>query len=216
MQRENMGQCRRGNDIVAQWILNEASVQVLTAGSLNSASDYSPLPVLLLQDAVSLLWACGQVMHLQQLCSNSSSSSMDDSGTSNSGMANCGSSSPHAARQSLFHNLCSHTARWIQYANNTADPPDGLSRSNPSLLDDWNPEDLVDAVAGLAAAQHKSPAAAQLLDATAHEVYRQLSNRHSTAGSFTVDGVVTLLDSYASLQYRDGEKFPPSSLCPCV
>jgi hypothetical protein len=42
------------------------------------------------------------------------------------------------------------------------------------------------------------------LDAAAHEVYRQLSNRHSTAGTFTVDGVVLLLEAYCDLDYKDG------------
>jgi hypothetical protein len=36
-------------------------------------------------------------------------------------------------------------------------------------------------------------------------VYRQLSNRHSAAGGFTVEGAVNLLGSYADLQYKDGE-----------
>jgi hypothetical protein len=56
-----------------------------------------------------------------------------------------------------------------------------------------------------AAAGFKGQAAAELLDAAAHEVYRQLSNRHSTAGSFTVEGVVSLLQAYCDLDYKDGE-----------
>jgi len=72
-------------------------------------------------------------------------------------------------------------------------------------LDPWHPEDLTDAVVGLAAAGLKTQHTAELLDAVAHEVYRQLSNRHSHGtGSFTVDGVVKLLRSYADLDYKDG------------
>jgi hypothetical protein len=109
----------------------------------------------------------------------------------------------------LFSQLCSHITDLIQYSNNTADIPADYRPQNPNakaqLLDPWHPEDLTDAAAGLAAAGYKSQAAAQVLDAIAHEVYRQLSNRHSAAGSFTVEGAMNLLGSYADLQYKDGE-----------
>eukprot|EP00775_Hariotina_reticulata_P003456 gene3456-3727_t len=73
------------------------------------------------------------------------------------------------------------------------------------LEDPWHPEDLTDAVVGLAATGLKTQRTAELLDAVAHEVYRQLSNRHSHGtGSFSVDGVVKLLRSYADLDYKDG------------
>jgi hypothetical protein len=157
---------------------------------------------LVLQDAVSLLWACGQLTRLQQHPGSILSSSTTSTSNSISGSSN-------QQRLTLFSNLCSHITRLIQYSNNTADIPATYNPQNPNakaqLLDPWHPEDLTDAAAGLAAAGFRSQVAATLLDAIAHEVYRQLSNRHSAAGSFTVEGAVNLLGSYADLQYKDGE-----------
>lgn len=73
------------------------------------------------------------------------------------------------------------------------------------MLEPWQPEDLTNAVVGVAAVQHKSAAAAAMLDAAAHEVCRQLSNRHSSAAAFTVDGVIDVLNAHANLEYKDGE-----------
>jgi hypothetical protein len=155
------------------------------------------------------------------------------------------------SRQLFVARLCSHVALLIQVSNNTIDAatafhPSSSSSSSPQPLSNpshashtepWHPDDLADAVAGLAAAAgarsqngsgsrsqkkpghrgqsalsksssakgFKGQAAAELLDAAAHEVYRQLSNRHSTAGSFTVEGVVSLLQAYCDLGYKDGE-----------
>jgi hypothetical protein len=129
-------------------------------------------------------------------------------GSSNNSNGFHGSSSSSQQRQALLSQLCQHVTDLIQYSNNTADIPAHYRPQNPNakaqLLDPWHPEDLTDAAAGLAAAGIQSQAAAQVLDAIAHEVYRQLSNRHSAAGSFTVDGTVNLLGSYADLQYKDG------------
>jgi hypothetical protein len=142
-------------------------------------------------------------------------------------------------RQQFVSRLCSHITLLIQLSNNTADSAaaqnPGTNLSKPShnhnssaLTEPWHPDDLIDAVTGLAAAAgfrngaglglqqdkraaaaaaaagFKSQAAASLLDAAAHEVYRQVSNRHSTAGSFTADGLVDLLQAYCSLDYKDG------------
>lgn len=145
-----------------------------------------------------------------------------------------------SSRQRFVSKLCSHIALLIQLSNNTADAataPTPASSSSPQPLlnpnhssptEPWHPDDLADAVTGLAAAAgdrfqfnpgfrgqasaaaaaatagFKGQAAAELLDAAAHEVYRQLSNRHSTAGSFAVKGVVGLLQAYCELDYKDG------------
>lgn len=155
-----------------------------------------------------------------------------------------------SSRQRFVSKLCSHIALLIQLSNNTADAataptPASSSSSSPqpllnpnhsSLTEPWHPDDLADAVTGLAAAAgdrsqfspgfrgqtseaaaaaagFKGQAAAQLLDAAAHEVYRQLSNRHSTAGSFTVEGVVALLQAYCELDYKDGTQAGPVCCC---
>lgn len=179
-------------------------------------------PVNNLQDAVSLLWAYGKLLQLQQQLNGQSHSTAPLSTASITG-----SSSTANSRPQFIAALCDHLSLLIQLSNNTADPAAAsasprnppqlsLNHSSSALTEPWHPEDLTDAVTGLAAAAaaaaspgqvgpgFKSQAAAGLLDAAAHEVYRQLSNRHSTAGTFTVDGVVLLLEAYCDLDYKDG------------
>lgn len=203
------------------------------------------------QDAVSLLWAYGKLLQLQQMHSDvpavrgvgrsasSSSSSNAGSDSSNGSSRPKGDSASESLRmrQQFVSRLCCHISFLIQLSNNTADsaaaqnpgasPPKPSQNPNSSALTEpWHPDDLIDAVTGLAAAAgfrtdaglglqdkraaaaaaagFKSQAAASLLDAAAHEVYRQVSNRHSTAGSFTAEGVVDLLQAYCSLDYKDG------------
>lgn len=204
---------------------------------------------------MSLLWAYGKLLQLQQMHvdmpgvrgngSNASSSSRSSRRSSHSSNGSIRPQSEPASgslrmRQQFVSQLCSHITLLIQLSNNTADSAPaqnpGTSFSSPSqnpnssvLTEPWHPDDLIDAVTGLAAAAgardvgnkasvvlqgkraaaaaaagYKSQAAASLLDAAAHEVYRQVSNRHSTAGSFTVEGLVDLLQAYCSLDYKDG------------
>lgn len=192
-----------------------------------------------MQDAVSLLWAFGKLLQLQQ--HHSSPPAAASSGSS------AGSSSSSSSKQQFVSQLCSHITHLIQLSNNTADSstatastattsrPQNPSHSSHEVTEPFHPEDLTDTVTGLAAAAgfgdssvahagrlgfsnsftkpqrgrdsggFKSQAAAGLLDAVGHEVYRQLSNRHSSAGDFTVEGVVALLQAYCDLDYRDGE-----------
>jgi len=177
---------------------------------------------MLLQDAVSLLWACGQLVNLQgqqrqQLQQQASTTAAPASTPPLLAMAD-----QHSCQhvQNLVDVLAQHVSHLIQQSNNTSmstSITSGSGRSSSSSssssstvpraadLDPWHPEDLTDAVVGLAAAGLKTQHTAELLDAVAHEVYRQLSNRHSHGtGSFTVDGVVKLLRSYADLDYKDG------------
>lgn len=190
-----------------------------------------------MQDAVSLLWAYGKLLQLQPIHSGSNASSSSSNSSNGSSRTKRDSASDSLRmRQQFVSWLCSHITLLIQLSNNTADsaaaqnPGKSLSKPfiNPNssaLTEPWHPDDLIDAVTGLAAAAgfrngaasglqekraaaaaagFKSQAAASLLDAAAHEVYRQVSNRHSTAGSFTVEGVVDLLQAYCSLDYKDG------------
>lgn len=195
----------------------------------------------MLQDAVSLLWAYGKLLQLQQQPAGQRPHTSDaghSAGSSNSsdGSRSGGSSSSQLDSRARFISLlCSHITLLIQCSNNTADPAAAAAphshhpSSSAALTEPWHPEDLTDAVTGLAAAVagsqqlgqvgpgpgpghpvtpgpgFKSQAAASLLDAVAHEVYRQLSNRHSTAGTFTAEGVVALLQAYCDLEYQDGE-----------
>lgn len=148
---------------------------------------------------MSLLWAFGKLEQLQP--------SHPAAGASRS--------SSSRTRQAFLSSLCRHSADLIQLSNNTVDaassPAAAAAASMspsaaPVLSEPCHPDDLADTVVGLAACRHKDAAAAALLDAVAHEVYRQLSNRHSSspAGVFSVDGVLTLLQAYHDLDYRDG------------
>ncbi|KIZ00201.1 hypothetical protein MNEG_7760 [Monoraphidium neglectum] len=65
-------------------------------------------------------------------------------------------------------------------------------------------EDLTDLADGVAAAGRRSAASAKLLDAVAHEVYRQLSNRHSGSAGFRPSDLVKLVNAYARAGYGDG------------
>jgi len=197
---------------------------------------------------VSLLWAYGKLLQLQQQKLPRVSLQTGPGSSSSSSSSSRDSPSPEL----FVSKLCSHMAHLIQLSNNTADSatattlnpatstsakphpglqnPSSSSSSSSHFTEPWHPDDLTDAVCGLAAAAgfrstaaaqglagfsrkaraatasgFKSQAAACLLDAAAHEVYRQLSNRHSTAGSFTVEGVVAMLKAYCALDYKDGE-----------
>lgn len=150
-----------------------------------------------MQDAVSLLWAGGELTRLQRTRQQAAA-------------AEAAAALPREEqRQAMVAHLASHIAQLIQASNNTASRPSsagmGPQQQQQQAQEPWHAEDLADVVAGLAAAGYASPAAARLLDAAGHEVYRQLSNRHSvSAGGFSMEAVVTLLGSYATLHYSDG------------
>ena len=60
----------------------------------------------------------------------------------------------------------------------------------------------------MAAAGVKTPATADLLEAVAGEVARQLSNRHSSSASglFTTEHMLGLLGAYLEAGYKEGER----------
>ncbi len=47
---------------------------------------------------------------------------------------------------------------------------------------------------------------AQLVEAVAHEAYRQISNRHSANQPFTPKDLIQLLGAYQQLRVMDGER----------
>ncbi|KAF8066189.1 ACS8 [Scenedesmus sp. PABB004] len=167
------------------WYLSPGCVTLVDAVAAVGGS--CDLATLSRGDAVSLLWACGQLERLQR-----------------------GAGAAPAARGACVGRLAGHVAALVRYSNNTEEPPPGLVRaggaSGSALLDPFHADDLADALAGLAAAGHRGAGTAPLLDAVAHEAYRQLSNRHSAGGGscFSVEGVVSLVTSYAQLDYADG------------
>ncbi|KAG1655977.1 hypothetical protein FOA52_008678 [Chlamydomonas sp. UWO 241] len=61
------------------------------------------------------------------------------------------------------------------------------------------PQDITDIAWGLAASGHRSPAVGRLVDAVAHEAYRQLSNRHSLSAAFLPADIVALLKAFVRL-----------------
>ena len=51
----------------------------------------------------------------------------------------------------------------------------------------------------------RSAAVGQLVEAVAHEVYRQISNRYSLNAGFQPPELLRVLQAYAQLQYEDSE-----------
>lgn len=163
---------------------------------------------------MSLLWAYGKLTQLQQQ-QHKATCGTQTAADNRRSRSSTGSTSLRTHQQ-FVSMLCNHITHLIQLSNNTADGANAAAASlNPGsssdLTEPWHPDDLTDSITGLAAAASSAPAtfksqsAACLLDASAHEVYRQLSNRHSTAGSFTVESLVALLQAYCKLDYKDGE-----------
>lgn len=66
-----------------------------------------------------------------------------------------------------------------------------------------SPKVLADISTGLSHLGVASPVVGRLLDALAHHVYSQLSNKHSGNTTFTALCVVRLVQSYAELKYRE-------------
>ncbi len=61
------------------------------------------------------------------------------------------------------------------------------------------PEDLADVAGALAALQYPCQPVGRLVDAVAHEVYRQISNRYSMTAPFRPPDIVKLLSAYTQL-----------------
>lgn len=53
----------------------------------------------------------------------------------------------------------------------------------------------------------RSPAVDVAVESVAHEVYRQISNRHSLSQPFTTPDLIKLLQAYGELKTRSGESY---------
>ena len=153
-------------------------------------------------DGVSLVWGFGRLIaaaRAQDGSSSSTSSSGSDWQHDNSvtTTAPAGAASVGAG----FDALCTLVADGLDNALNGAGAGAGAAAAAPPSL---APEDLADLADGAAAAARRSPAAARLLDAAAHEAYRRLSNRHSGTAGFLPRDLVKLLAAFAAAGYRDG------------
>ncbi|GFR51990.1 hypothetical protein Agub_g14522, partial [Astrephomene gubernaculifera] len=94
------------------------------------------------------------------------------------------------ARPSLDH-LARRTADLLTASYGTGEPVAAAA-------------ELTDLAWALSVIDQRSAATAQLAEAIAHEVYRQLSNRYSLQAPFTAGDIVKIVQSYAQMGLTDG------------
>jgi hypothetical protein len=121
------------------------------------------------QDLISLLWGFAALKELQQRHSA-------DTGPGPAQQQQQQQPGPASASSSLEPDFIDAVSKELFAALDTPSP------SEPP-----HPQDLTDVAVALSQLGLRSAAVARLMEAVAHEVYRQLSNRHSMNGRWAAD-----------------------------